>query len=484
MSALTDIQNSNYPRAEQSLRQALALVPDRPSLLVNYAGVLIRLERYAEAAEASRKATCLQPDSADAWLNLGLAHEGENRYPDAVSALQHSIQLNPTNAAAYAAMGRIRRQTGNPEEAVRLLLQAAAIQPAEASTHNNLGNALRDLNDAYAAQKAYAQALALNPGDPETTLNLGLVELLSGNYSTGWRHYEARLRVFGTDRSAWFKGKPWSGERDVSGKRILIYSEQGFGDTLQFCRFTRHLKKAGAIVILAAQPSLLPLLQTLGWVDELCAYREGEEGRLPAHDYHCPLLSLPWMFNLSPEETLPEVPYLHAPQSYRDKWREGLDGTGKLKIGIAWSGFPGQKNDHNRSMPLSSLMPLFGLDADFYALQTDIRAIDRPILAEIGNLHDLSRDFHDFADTAAVIEQLDLVVSVCTSIAHLAGAMGVPLYVLLCHAADWRWLLDRNDSPWYPTARLFRQPRQGDWETPVTCLVQEVATWQSDSGQP
>jgi len=474
MSALADIQKKDYLQAEKSLRQALRLMPERPSLLVNYAGVLTALEHDAEAAEIARKATHLQADSVDAWLNLGLAQEGENRMADATQALQQAIRLNPGCAAAYAAQGRIQRQLGNPEEAIRLLQQAARLQPDEASTYNNLGNAFKDLNETQAALDAYHKALELNPDDAETTLNLGLVELLTGHFDTGWRHYEARFRAFGTDRSAYFSSEHWSGEQNVSGRRVLVYSEQGFGDTLQFCRYVHCLKEAGAIVILAVQPPLLPLLQTLMDVDELCGYESGKENQLPTHDYHCPLLSLPRVLGPFPCTNSPWVPYLEVPESYREKWRNKLPGNRLRRIGVAWSGFPGQKNDRNRSMALGCLAPLFEVDADFYVLQTDIRTTDRSVIEEFSNLHDMSPYLRDFADTAAVVEQLDLVVSVCTSIAHLAGAMGAPLYVLLCHAADWRWQLECSDSPWYPTARLFRQPSPGDWNTPVTHLVREV----------
>lgn len=476
VSALAEIERKNYLAAEASLRRALELVPDRPSILVNYMGVLVALQRFVDAVPIGQKVTALQPDSAEAWLNLGLAYEGCAQPEAAITALLRTVELDPQSAPALAALGRIHRQQGHPQEAVACLHRAFDINRAEPGVCNNLANALTDLNDAQAAIPCYRLALQQTPDDPQVQTNLAFAELLAGDYASGWRHYEARFRAYNAEHSHLMTGQPWHGEQDVSGKRVLLYAEQGFGDVLQFCRYAKKVKELGAYVILAVQPALIPLLHTLEGVDELCSYRVGEEAGLPLHDYHSPLLRLPLVFKTRLENIPNQVPYLRVPERYRQKWQQALPAHGRLKIGIAWSGFAGQKNDHNRSMPLSCLTELFALDADFYVLQTNIRPADRPVLDAYSNVHDLSSKIEDFADTAAIVEQLDVVVSVCTSIAHLAGAMGKPLGVMLCYAADWRWLLQREDSPWYPSARLFRQSAPQDWAGVVGQVREHIQT--------
>ncbi|MEQ1935217.1 MAG: hypothetical protein ABL962_15255, partial [Fimbriimonadaceae bacterium] len=265
----------------------------------------------------------------------------------------------------------------------------------------------------------------------------------------------------------------WLGNAPLEGKTILLHSEQGYGDTLHFCRYAKLVAALGARVILEVQPTLLPLLANLEGTHQVIPKGDA----LPHFDYHCPLLSLPLAFKTDLETIPADIPYVFSDTTHAAMWRDKLGKKTRLRVGLVWSGSPAQANDHNRSIALAQLLPLLHEGVEWISLQQDVRASDAGLLSQRTDIRQFGDQLKDFADTAALVESMDIVVTVCTSVAHLAGAMGKPTWVLLCFNADWRWLLDRADSPWYPTARLFRQPAIGDWTTVISSVSKELAKY-------
>jgi hypothetical protein len=301
--------------------------------------------------------------------------------------------------------------------------------------------------------------------------------LARGDFEQGWKDYEWRWRGATELVPRGFTQPQWRDE-DLAGKTILLHAEQGFGDSIQFVRYLPMVKARAGKVILEVPVSLLPLIGDLA--DGVTMLTRGTE--LPAFDLHCPLMSLPLAFGTTLASIPASVPYLHASVTRIDEWRTRLANTGKPRVGLVWSGRPDHKNDHNRSIALSRLEPLLSVaGVAFVSLQREYRVTDMPALGRLPVLR-LEHALADFADTAAVIDELDLVITVDTAVAHLAGAMGKPLWVLLSHIQDWRWMHGRMDSPWYPTARLFRQPRIGDWDAVMVEVARELAAFAKAAG--
>jgi len=474
--ALDRIAEKNYEQARDLLQQALSQTPDQLSLLVNYSAVLIALERHEEVIPVARRITGLDPHNVDGWLNLGVALE-ELAQPEAArEAFMRALAVNAGCLMAHVGMFRVLTTLGRFEQAAPHAQRAMELGVDDAKLCNNMGNLFMDLNDPAEAARLYRKSLALQPDDAHVCRNLAFAELLAGDFAAGWQHYEARLTTSPDDRRPHLQGREWTGTESVAGKRLLLYWEQGLGDTLQFARFVPRLKSLGATVILAVQPALVPLLRSLEGVDEVVGYTHTAERGLPHHDFYCALLSLPRLFRITTAAiSAAGTPYLSVPEFYHAKWANALPSFGKTRIGIAWSGYAGNVNDHRRSMRLQDLAPLFSLDADFYVVQTEIRKEDRALLGSHANVLDLSRGLLDFADTAAVLQQLDMVVSVDTSLVHLAGALDLPVKVLLNYVPEWRWQLAREDSPWYRSCRLYRQTVRNDWGDAVSALMHDVA---------
>ncbi|MDE2063949.1 MAG: hypothetical protein KGJ00_16230, partial [Bradyrhizobium sp.] len=322
-------------------------------------------------------------------------------------------------------------------------------------------------------------ALTNAPEFSEAHFETALARLTLGDFNAGWKAYEWRWKTgaFASQRRA-FRQPLWRGDVPISGKTILLHAEQGFGDTIQFIRYARLVADRGARVICEVQPELALLLSQIGGIEIIAK----GQALLPAFDMHCPLLSLPLAFGTD-DATIPaKIPYLTASATRVAQWRERL-GHGVPRAGFVWSGSPTHKNDANRSIALARLAPFFeNLPLTCFGLQRDMRDADREIVRRVPNLIDLGEQLSDFDDTAAVISLLDVVVSVDTAVAHLAGAMGKPVVLLLPHAADFRWLRDRTDTPWYPTARLLRQPAFGDWDSVIGRLAGELRSHMRGGG--
>jgi len=393
-------------------------------------------------------------------------------FREAIAEFQNALSLRPDYFEAMMNMGVALQTLGETDRAIEAYRRSLALRPEFHPALINLGQALCDTHRFDEAIAAFRKAIAVRPEDPDAHIHLSGVLLLTGKFADGWGEYEWRLQKpsIGHPNSKFAKPR-WTGQ-DLAGKRILLHSEQGAGDLIQFSRLCATLTQRGAHTILGSPPQLSRLFRTLQGVSQLIGItHEGLE-----FDYHCYLLSLPLYLGLTLETIPASVPYLHADPSLAEQWRARLEPLGhRKKIGLVWAGNPMHANDHNRSIPLASFAPLAEIeDAKFISLQKGAPVTQPPpgLL-----LFDRTAELSDYADTAALIANLDLVISADTSVAHLAGAMGKPVWTLIPFYPDLRWLLDRSDSPWYPTMRLFRQTRPGDWQTPIRAVTDSLASF-------
>jgi tetratricopeptide (TPR) repeat protein len=452
---------------------ALARDPDNAECLLARGNLFYTARRYGEALKDYDRTVALRPDFAEAHNNRGNALSELGRRADAIEAFDRALALKLDYAEAYNNRGNIRLELNRSDLALADYDRALALKPQDAGTLVNRGSALRHLNRRDDALASLDAAIALNPELAEAYWNRALACLSFGDFEQGWRDYEWRWRRNVKEMSPRDFAQPqWRGE-DLSGRTVLLHAEQGFGDSIQFVRYLPMVLAKGAKVVLEIPDDLKPLIAPAHGV--VMASR-GE--KLPPFDLHCPLMSLPLAFATTLATVPATVPYLRVPADRIEKWRARLPRTGAPRIGLAWSGKPTHKNDHNRSIPLAQLAPLLTQSGfQFVSLQKEIRDADRKALQDVSSLLHLGGAFADFADTAATIACLDLVIAVDTAVAHLAGAMGKPVWILLPAIGDWRWMTEREDSPWYPTAWLLRQPPMGDWANVIACLVRELASF-------
>lgn len=445
--------------AEAALRQALTLDPDHRSSLTNLGALLLRHQRADEAMVWFKKVCALEPDDPLAHYNLASALQAQGHNEAALVALDRALSLNPAMPMALNNKGACLRQLGRLDEAATLLGHAAEVNPGMVEIHNNLGLVFKDRGQIAQAIACHEKAVELAPNHVEAHWNLALASLLAGDFARGWHEYEWRWKsgTFTTPPRDWPMPE-WQGE-PLAGRRIIVHCEQGYGDSMQFVRYAPLLAETGARVILEAPPPLLRLFRSLDGIAKLIT----PDAPIPEADFHVPLLSLPLRFGTRLETIPARAAYLHADSETVAAWRQRLADLGGLRIGLAWSGDPRHRNDRNRSMPLEVLAPLIRRPGTSWVsvqkgpAAAQIAAADLP-------LRNLGPGLIDFADTAALLQSLDLVISVDTSVVHAAGALGRPVWILLPFAPDFRWLMNRDDSPWYPSARLFRQPQRGAWD--------------------
>jgi len=404
---------------------------------------------------------------AEAHLNIGNALQVLGRPQEAPARYPEAFALRPDFAEAHYHLGLALEKLNRGEEAVAHYERAIAIKPDYADPHNNLGNILRALNRDAEAIEHFERALALKPDYAEAHWNRGAALLTIGDLRAGWLENEWRRLLGVVPRRV---SRPlWLGDWNLAGKTILLYAEQGLGDSLQFARYAPLVADLGANVVLEVQPSLASLMAGLRGV----AMVRAREEKLPPVDCQCPLLSLPLAFGSSLATIPAEVPYLHAAFDKISRWRATI-ARGALRIGLKWRA--NESTGSAKSLPIRMLLPaLRHMRLELVALEKDLLEEDLRFLQEIGGVTVLGARLEDFSDTAAVISMLDLIISVDTSVAHLAGAMAKPVWVLLQYASDWRWMRNRDDCPWYPTARLFRQPSSGDWASVVSAVAGAAA---------
>ena len=392
-------------------------------------------------------------------------------YDEALTAFRLILTQQPSHVGALNSLGGVLTRLGRPEHALACYDQALAVAPRTVELHINKGTALVALNRFEEAMRCFLAAIAIQPERAEAHYNASLVRLRLGDFAA-WGGFEWRWRKADwADQRRNFAAPLWLGDEPIEGKTILLHAEQGLGDTIQFVRYVPLVTARGATVILESQPGLKNLLGTI--LGAAGVFARGEE--LPSFDLHCPLLSLPLAFGTELATVPRHVPYLRAQQDRVAQWRERMPANGRLRIGLCWAGSSMHANDRNRSISLSRFAALLSVpNLDFISVQKEVSETDAAILREHGVLQ-LGRDFTDFADTAAVVAMLDLVIGVDTSVVHLAGAMGKAVALLVPFSPDWRWLLDRTDSPWYPSMRIFRQSTIGDWDAPLQRVQQELA---------
>jgi hypothetical protein len=368
-------------------------------------------------------------------------------------------------------MGIVLHALGRDEDALASYARALALKPDHADAHNNLGLALRDLNRHEEALRCFELAQAIEPDHVDAHVNEALVRLALGDYARGWKDYVWRLHTANFSKGRKRPAQPlWLRQCDISGRTILLHGEQGLGDTIQFARFVPRVAELGGKVVLAVQRPLTALMTGL----QGAAVVRGQGDPVPPFDAYCPLPSLPLAFKTTLETIPADVPYLSAPADRLAKWRPVVDALPRPRIGLMWTRGAASPQDR-RSLPLRLLLPLLERrDIQFVALQKELPDDEGTLFQSTGMPGFLGERLADLADTAAIIAMLDLVITIDTSIAHVAGALGKPMWVLLPFAADWRWLRDRSDSPWYPTARLFRQPAPGDWHSVVRRVAEAL----------
>jgi tetratricopeptide (TPR) repeat protein len=450
--------------AMAEFRRALALAPDMGSATNNLA-ILLQGERQLDAALALyRRAVELLPDAAEIRMNYGVALLESGQPALAAQALTDAMSLAPQDAAVRLNLGNVRMAEDRPQEAASEYAEALKLQPAYALAQVNLGRALRELGRPAEALPHYAAALAIDPALETARWNEGACRLLLGDFVRGWKGFARRFRA-GAVPPHGLDAPEWEGEQ-LLGRRVLVHAEQGLGDTLQFVRFMALLAPFGAgEVTLLAQAPLVKLLNS----NRIRTI--GPEDTLPEHDLRVPLLDLPRLLGIDLTSLPGKIPYLKADRSMVALCRAMLARTLGKRVGLVWQGRRDHANDRNRSIPPALLAPLLDVPGiAWISLQRDAEPLAEPAV------NNLAPWLADMADTAAAIAALDLVVTVDTSVAHLAGALGKPVWILLPFAPDWRWMIDRTDSPWYPSARLFRQQVAGDWQTVIAAVVAALSS--------
>lgn len=456
--------------AEASHRLALALGPETADGHFNLGKVLAERGKTAEAAAENEAALRLDPGMMRARNNLGNLYRMLERHHEAVAELKQIPKGDAEFSGAYNNMGLALMALGRHDEAVAAIRETLELEPEMAEAYCNLGAVEHARHHLDEAEALYRRSLELKPELPKPRLNLGLIQLQRGNWDEGWKNYASRWQDAPLhDRG--FAQPEWHGE-PLEGARILLHAEQGHGDTLQFLRYVPLVQAAGGVVVLEVQERMKRLAAALPDVREVV----GQGERLPQFDRHCPLLSLPAVFKTTPETVPAQIPYLIVPDEARRKAAAiGWPGSG-LRVGLVWAGNPSFRDDpyRYRTAPLELFQPLLEIEeTHWYSLQIGEPA--KELVRTASALTDLAWMTEDMADSAAQIERLDLVVSVDTSVAHLAGALGKPTWVLLPFSPDWRWLEGLADTPWYPRMRLFRQPEPGKWEPVIARLRDALA---------
>jgi tetratricopeptide (TPR) repeat protein len=435
--ALALHQQGDSNGAEALYRSVLAAAPDY-ALAQHFLGVIhYQRQELAAALPLLERSVAASPDEPEFRNNLGLALAAADRESDAIAAFRAALVLKPDHAVAW----------------------------------NNLGLALQSMNDARGAIEAFRRAINFKPDFAHAHWNLSLVLLLDGQFAQGWREYDWRLVLAESGRGQHvYPGQAWNGAAPA-GKTLLLYAEQGLGDALQFARYATLLAHAGARPLIHCVDALKPLVATVPGVTRAL----GSDERLPDYDAHFPLLSLPRIFATTPETIPSQTSYMTVAEPLRAAARARIDSMGgRFNVGLVWAGSKAHSNDRNRSCPLAALATLLALpDITWYSLQHGEARKDLDAFADAQRVVPLP-ETASLVDTAALIAELDLVISVDTSVAHLAGALGRSCWLLLPFAPDWRWMLDRDDTPWYPAIRLFRQSRLRDWSSVVARVAADL----------
>jgi tetratricopeptide (TPR) repeat protein len=443
--------------------RALQIDPNHAEARFNLGNAFLEQKKYDQALACYQQALAVKPDYIDAMCNLGIVYGLQDKLDLAAATFEQALTLAPNRADLVCNLADVFHTQGKPAQAVPLFERALALKPDQYKASNCLCNACFDLGDLAGSIAWNRRTLAIKPDYGEALMNQCLLQLLLGDYVSGWRNYEIRWKVYKPRLFAQPARPLWCGQ-PLNGARILLHAEQGLGDSFQFLRYVPMVVSAGGTVLLDLPD---PLRRIGALIPGITLVKNNDP--LPPFDFHAPLLSLPLAFGTTLETIPAQVPYLSVPAEALETAAAHSWPAAGLRVGLTWSGNPKHPKNRIRSIPLALLAPLFKLeDVHFFSLQMGSAAEQLETIQ--AGITDLAPLTGDMADTAAQIAHLDLIVSVDTSIAHLAGALGKPLWVLLPRLPDWRWLLDREDNPWYPTARLFRQSNSGGWQPVVERL--------------
>ena len=486
-----------FKQAIGCYESGLVIDPNNADTLFNRGVALLSDERKAEALSSFQSAATHRPSFASAHFQCGKLHYFFGQMVDAVVSFDHvileekshkeahfirgnalhglgknldaivsydlAIALDVEYAEAYYNRGISLQLIHQNDDALDSYRQAIRIRPFYPEALNNQGNTLQSLGLYKEALNSYATAQEIFPEYADAHWNEALCHLKTGDFEKGWEKYEWRWdNAISNPYSRVFDEPLWHGSESLVGKTIRLHSEQGFGDTIQFCRYAEMVAQRGGIITLDVQPSLVALMENVAGVQQVISQGDGLEGGLAPFDFHCPLLSLPLAFGTRMSSIPSAQAYLQSEDALDEGWLQFLGLKNKPRIGLVWTGSKFNQNDHARSLPLLELVRILRSDVDWFSLQNETPQEHLPLLEQYGVRH-FDQALNSFSDTAALISQMDLVISVDTSVAHLAAALGKPTWVLLAHSSDFRWLLGRNDSPWYPSMRLFRQTDQGNW---------------------
>jgi len=449
--------------------QAIRLNPNLVEAFYHRGNSLQAIKQFEAAITNYNEAIRLNPNLVEAICDRGNALQAIKQFEAAITNYNEAIRLNPNFAVAYCNRGNALLALNQIDAAIGDYKQAIKLNPDYSVAFHNHAYLMYRLQEFEASIESYDQAIRLNPNFAEAYCGKGLVKILLGQYEDGWALYEWRWR--GSHLKEYirnFSQPLWLGKESIKDKIILIHTEQGLGDSIQFCRYMGLVEALSPKQILLEAPkALLSLLSTLK--NNVTLIEQGNP--IPEFDVHCPLLSLPYAFKTTSETIPANIPYLYSEEKKTKLWKDKLGLKIKPRVGIVWSGSSNNIADDillsRRNIPLERLTSLFELPFEFHLLQKEIRQEDQLVFDSLTQINSYQDELIDFSDTTALIMQMDLVISTCTSVVHLAGALGVKTWVLLPYSADFRWMLDRNDSPWYPTATLFRQPEIDDWESVI-----------------
>ena len=473
LAGVAEAQSGSAETGLTLLDRAVLADARNPVIRVNQSLVFSSLGRMTEALGSADAACLVAPTFAPAHATRGDLLHSSGRFDEAAASFARAAALTPEDGSLQVRLGNSLAMLGRFEEALSAFSRAARLDPGDPHAHMQQGICLLLLHRHEAALRCLDHAVGLAPDFADAHNARAVVLLTLGDYRRGLPELEWRWTAASTSSSRErreYRQPRWTGREPLAGKRILLYNEQGLGDTLQFCRYVDLVASKGATVILQAQRPLMKLLQQLSGASQVVADDEAP----PEFDLHCALMSLPLAFETSVESVPAPVPYLQADPARVAAWQQRLGPRNHPRVGLMWSGNPENLQDRYRSFPLAEWLPHLPQGFEYFSLQRFVRDEDCAALNG-GVVRDLSAEQHEFDDAAALCACMDLVISVCTSVAHLSGAMGRPTWILLARQADWRWLLHRGDSPWYPTARLYRQDSAGDWSHVFSRVASDLA---------
>ena len=467
---------NNTGAAVQFLKRSVALAPEQALAWMQLGTALSKVNEADEALAACERAIEIRPGLAEAHNARGLLLGEASRPLEAIESFDRAIAINPEFGAAYGNRGAMLKRLDRFDEALASLDRAVEVKPGAAVLQFNRARMYRDLKRFDEAAAGYDAAIVAKPDYAEAHTSKAELLLLRGDYARGWELYEWRYNSKLRPKEPLFADCPlWTGEQDVSGKTVVIRPEVGFGDDIMFVRYAKRVQQLGANVVVYAPPALAELFRSLG--PGIAVVQVGDP--LPSIDLQCPVMGLPRAFGTTLQTIPAEVPYLAADPQRVEMWRKKLGPATGPRIGLMWSGKGNRNIDRTalrrRSMPAQALQPLVDLPFEFHALQKEFTEDDSRTPGILKNIVTHESELHDFADTAALIEQMDLVISIDTSVAHLAGALGKPLWVALPYSVDYRWMVEGPTTPWYPTAALFRQSTPGDWLDVTRAMAERLA---------